>query len=175
MAWEDPGTSALIVDVPSAMAVVDRFRHELTPSGREGMPPHITLLAPFTTESFLTAVRIREVRDVLGQFPAFQFELTALARFDDRTLYLAPEPFEPFVAMHGALVEAFPEHRPHGRPEMVPHLTAASGKLADERRIEAVRAEIEEQLPVEAVAREVLLMVRDEGRRWITRSTIELR
>ena len=123
MAWEDPGTSALIVDVPAAIPLVDRIRRELTPSGRDGMPPHVTLLAPFTPEPLLAAGRIREVGEVLRPFAAFGFVLTGLARFDDGTLYLAPEPFEPFVAMHTALVEAFPEHRPRARPEMVPHLT----------------------------------------------------
>ena len=50
------------------------------------------------------------------------------------TLWLAPEPTEPFVAMTEALARQFPDHPPYdGMFETItPHLTVAQGDELDE-------------------------------------------
>jgi 2'-5' RNA ligase len=175
VAWEEPGTTALIVDVAEADALVGHFRRALTPSGREGMPPHITVLAPFTPASLLTDSRVRELRTLLAAFPRFDFMLTRLKRFETGTLYLAPEPEQPFIAMSQALLDAFPElsYPPAGATRIIPHLTVATAAHGVEQ-VEAAARQIERELPLAAAAREVLLMERDHSRRWRTSAVIEL-
>jgi 2'-5' RNA ligase len=175
VAWEDPGATALIVNVAEADPLVGHFRRALTPSGRDGMPPHITVLAPFTPAPLLTDGRVRELRTVLAWFPRFDFTLSRLGRFETGTLYLAPEPEQPFIALSQALVDAFPElsYPPAGATRIIPHLTVATAAHGVQQ-VEAAARKIERELPLAAEAREVLLMERDESGGWRTRTLIEL-
>jgi 2'-5' RNA ligase len=174
--WEDPGATALVLHVPEADPVVGHYRRAFTPSGRDGMPPHVTLLAPFTPASLLPSGRVREVREVLGPFLRFQFILDRVERFSDGTLYLASADEKPFVRMSQALIDAFPEHPypPAGATRVIPHLTVAKSTGVAPSRLDDIADELATQLPLEAEAREVLLMERDQSKKWRGRSLIEV-
>jgi 2'-5' RNA ligase len=170
--WEDPGSTALLVPVPEAEPVVGAYRRRHTPSGADGMPAHVTLLAPFARAPLLDASRLEELRAALAPFAAFELVLTRTARFGDLdTLYLVPEPEDRFAALFDAVAGAFGEYVQH--PRFVPHVTVA--RSDDDGLLRAIERELRPHLPLAAVAREVLLMERGADRRWATRDVIELK
>lgn len=155
--------SAVIVPVPEAAAAVDDWRErtcDAKPS--TGVPPHVTLLAPFVVPAKITGDVIEELRDVLA-VPAFPLELRELRRFPG-TLYLVPEPAAPFARLTAALVRRFPGYPPYGDPslDVIPHLTVAQG---DDELLDRAAAELESALPLRAEIRETLLLEHD-GTRW---------
>lgn len=167
--------TVLLVPVPEAAAAVDRHRVHLTRAGADGIPPHITLLYPFTDSAQLTAERVQEAAGIVRAVRAFDVLLASCARFDvdPPVLYLAPDPAAPFAALTRALVTAFPEHQPYeGRyPELVPHLTVA---IADAATLASVAAKLGPALPIQARVEEAWLMQRDAGGRWGLRQRLEL-
>ena len=128
--------SALIVSVPEAEPVVSRLRERFDPSARLGVPAHVTVLYPFLSPDRLTRRLLTRVRAVVAAVDSFTFRLASVARFPD-TLYLVPEPSEPFVALTNLLAANFPECTPYlGKFEaIVPHLTVAR---VDEPRQRAI-------------------------------------
>lgn len=167
--------TVLLVPVPEAGVLVDAHRARLTRAGADGIPPHITLLYPFTDSARLTDERVREVVGIVGAVRAFDVSFASTGRFelDPRILYLAPDPAAPFVALTRALVAAFPEHQPYeGRhPELVPHLTVA---IADAETLALIDAELAPALPIGARVEEAWLMQRNEGGRWRLRQRLAL-
>lgn len=167
--------TVLLVPIPEAAALVDPHRLRLTRAGADGIPPHITLLYPFTDSALLTEERVREAAGIVGAVGPFDVSLHSTARFDvdPPILYLAPDPAAPFAALTRALVAAFPEHQPYGgrHPELVPHLTVA---IADAATLDGVEAELGPALPIEARVEESWLMQRDDGDRWCLRQRLEL-
>ena len=167
--------TALLVPVLAARSIVDPHRLRLTRAGADGIPPHVTLLYPFTDSARLKAERVQEVARIVGGESAFDLSLASTARFavDPPILYLVPEPAAPFAALTRALVTAFPEHRPYaGRyPELVPHLTVA---IADAATLESVAAELGPALPIEARVEQAWLMQREASGRWRLRRRFEL-
>ena len=167
--------TAILVPIPEAAALVDRHRLRLTRAGADGIPPHVTLLYPFTDSALLTEERTREAARIVGSVPEFDVSLASSRRFDvdPPILHLAPEPAAPFAGLTRALVTAFPEHQPYdGRyPELVPHLTVA---IADAEVLAPVEAELGRGLPIEARVTEAWLMRRDEDDRWRMLQRLEL-
>jgi 2'-5' RNA ligase len=137
--------TAIVVLVPELEPLVASWRRSLTQDGERGMPPHVTLLYPFVDEADVDAARPKVAR-VLASFAPFEASFAATARFPD-TLYLAPEPPAPFVAMTEALAGAFPEYPPYGGAfdEVVPHVTVAHG---DQERFASIEDELRPVLPV---------------------------
>lgn len=172
MAWEDPGTTALVVPVPEAEPLIGAFRRAHTPSGRAGMPAHVTVIAPFIEGPTLTEDDVTHVQEVVRRIPRFPFTLSRMGRFEaPPTLYLAPEPTAPFVGLVTALSEEFPEHRPEF-DSFVPHVTVA-GRV-DVPVLDEISEAVEPGLPLHAVARRVLLFERAASGAWRTRHSCEL-
>jgi 2'-5' RNA ligase len=101
---------------------VDEWRErscEAKPS--HGVPPHVTLLIPAPPD-------VAGAAEALAPFGSFDVTFARLDRFPG-TLWLAPEPSDPFVAMTRALLERFPDHAPYRGlfKEITPHLTVAQG------------------------------------------------
>ena len=167
--------TALLVPVLEARSIVDPHRLRLTRAGADGIPPHVTLLYPFTDTERLRAERVQEVARIVGAVRAFDVTLGSTGRFDvdPPILYLVPDPAAPFAALTRALVTAFPEHQPYaGRyPELVPHLTVA---IADAAALEPVAAELDPALPIVARVEEAWLMEREASGRWRLRRRFEL-
>jgi 2'-5' RNA ligase superfamily len=136
--------------------VVDDWRERTCVSKpSHGVPPHVTLLipAPPDTEGAASA---------LASFAAFDVTFALLDRFPG-TLWLAPEPSEPFVGMTRALVERFPGHAPYdGHFEgITPHLTVAQGDA-----LAAAEAAVEPLLPLRSRASSVVLFEQVSSDRW---------
>jgi 2'-5' RNA ligase len=167
--------TAILVPIPEAAALVDPHRLRLTRAGADGIPPHITLLYPFTDSSLLTNARRREAARIVGSVREFDVSLASSRLFDvdPPILYLAPEPAAPFASLTRALVAAFPEHQPYdGRyPELVPHLTVA---IADAELLAPIEPELDKGLPIEARVTEAWLMQRSADDRWRLLQRLEL-
>src|SRR5206468_4130667 len=132
---------ALVVPFADLAPVVDDVRERTCMSKpSQGVPPHVTLLVPCTDDTHAIAKQ-------LAPFGPFDVSFAALDRFPG-TLWLVPDPAEPFRAMTAALVTRFPEHPPYGGmfSEVVPHLTVAQAEL------DAAEAELEPKLPMRSRA-----------------------
>jgi 2'-5' RNA ligase len=120
-----------------------------------GVPPHVTLLIPAPPD-------MGAAEAALTEFSPFDVTFRQLDRFPG-TLWLAPEPTTPFVAMTEALVRQFPDHPPYeGMFETVtPHLTVAQGEDLDE-----AAAALTKRLPLRSRASSVVLFEQVAPERW---------
>ena len=162
--------NAVIVPLPEAAPAVDAWR-EQTCQGKPstGVPPHVTLLAPFAPVS---GAVLRELAEVFAEATAFAVELRELRRFPG-TLYLAPDPAAPFAALTEALIRRFPGYPPYGDPSLpiVPHLTVAQG---DAELLDQVEAELTSSLPIAAEACGAVLLEQERGA-WRVRDRFRFR
>ena len=128
-----------------------------------GAPSHVTLVFPFgDDESGLEAL--------FAAAPPFDFELIGTASFPDSTLYLEPEPAEPFVRLVEALAARYPDHPPYGgtHETIVPHVTVGQDVPDDdERRIGAA-------LPIRCRAEAVTWLEEGPDGRWAERRRFTL-
>lgn len=138
------------------------------PSAAEGVPAHITLLFPFRTAADIDDDALARARAIAAGARPFDFTLARIGRFDG-TIYLAPEPAAPFVALTQALAGAFPEHPPYGglHRDIVPHLTVARGDAAVLDRVESELATAWPARGIAARATDFILIANDTGR-WRT-------
>jgi 2'-5' RNA ligase len=155
--------NAVIVSFPSLAPVVDEWR-ERTCSSKpsHGVPPHVTLLIPAPDER-------EAIAEALAGFGSFDVVFARFGRFED-TLWLAPEPAEPFVAMTRALTDAFPGHLPYGGgfDDVVPHLTVAQTDF------DAAEAAVAQALPVSARVERASLFEQNEPPDWLVTATFPL-
>lgn len=161
-----PMDSTIVVPVPDAEPVVDRWRRRLDPSRRQRMPAHITVLTPFLAPSMIDGVVIARLAELFGEVDSFDFSLMHTEWFDRRVVYLAPEPVDPFLEMTEAVQASFPAYRPYGGvfATVVPHLTVAEG--AHPLRLRRAASHVDVKLPINARASDVWLMVRDIAPTW---------
>jgi hypothetical protein len=126
------------------------------------LPPHVTVLYPSPCEPL-------EIARVLEPFERFDVTFTRLDRFPG-TLWLAPEPAEPFVALTEAMVSRFPGWQPYGGvySTIVPHLTVAQASLDD------IAVQIEPLLPIGSLAESVVLYESGGGEHWHEHTTYDL-
>src|SRR5688500_3096500 len=118
MGWWDPGATAIVVPVLEAEAAIGELRRLHSPSGRDGMVAHVSLLAP------LGAVDYVAVAQTAARRAPFTFRLAAVARFAS-AVYLAPDASVPLVVLAEKLRARMPaDPLPGGR--MIPHVTIAS-------------------------------------------------
>jgi 2'-5' RNA ligase len=156
--------SALVVEVPEAEPAVHDWRLKYD-NARLGVPAHITLLFPFfPAERLDEHVRV-ELRDLFATQPSISFSLTSVTVFPDETIWLAPEPSEPFRRLTELIVERYPEYPPYEgiHNDIIPHLTVTSG---DGSLREEVAADLAPHLPIHAQTRAVTLLAEDDSERW---------
>lgn len=165
--------TALVVLLPEADLVVGRWRADLDPSARRGMPAHITVLYPWIPADQVTEADRATLTDLIGAVPAFKVSLTDIQRFP-QTLWLAPYPADPFVRLTMDVQRQWPEYEPYGGrfPMIVPHLSI--GDAVDPDALGHVVADVAPRLPVEARVTQVALMAHDAGGRWQQHSTYDL-
>ena len=128
-------------------------------AGPAGVPPNVTVLYPFVDGD---SVDEHALRDLLGRFPAFDFVLDRVERFDGGSPWLHPEPSVPFVDLTAAVFERWPDHPPYEGEfdEVIPHLTITREDV---------------QLPIRCRATEVWLIEEDEATgSWSTRLVVPL-
>lgn len=164
--------SAIIVPVPDAESVVERYRHEYDPVALAGVPAHITLIVPWLPPEEIGPADLAELADVLSTTTAFDFNLSRVSWFGRAVLWLAPDPGEPFIKLTTMLADRF------GTPpyddefdQVVPHLTV--GHASDGVELDSVAVTITAALPIACRAEEVWVMVGD-GRAWTTRERVRL-
>lgn len=149
--------------VPEAEDAVGALRLAHDPSAARGAPAHITILMPFVPPEQIDEDAIREL---VARYPAFDFSLDRIQRFEDGVTWLRPEPTAPFVDLTEAVWQRWPEHPPYeGEHDIViPHLTVSLDPI-----------DLQISLPIAARAREVLLLEeQEENGRWVTRQRFPL-
>jgi len=161
---EERETAIVIaVDVPALDAV---YREEYPAFHALGIPLHATLLYPFVRPDELDDALPR-LTQVLEGHPRFTFTLTELKTFP-RTVWVAPVPASPFVALTHALEAEFAtSHMGGAFAEVIPHVTLADG-LEESRLDETVqrlRPVVEPLLPVTLSADEVVVLGEQEDGR----------
>jgi 2'-5' RNA ligase len=164
--------SAIIIPVPDAEPVVERYRLEYDPVALAGVPAHITLIVPWLPPEEVGEGNLGELADVLSSTTAFDFRLTRVSWFGRAVLWLAPDPAEPFIKLTTMLADRFGT-LPYDDEfdEVVPHLTI--GHASDGVQLDSVAAAIAAALPIICRAEEVWVMVGD-GRTWSTRERVRL-
>ena len=158
-----PRRTALIVEVPEAEPAVGELRLQHDWSAARGVPAHITILFPFADAA---AVDEDALAQLFGRFPAFDFTLDRIERFDTGIVWLHPEPSFRFVDLTAAIAERWPEHPPYEGEfdEAIPHLTVSETPI-----------DFQPALPIAARAHEVTLIEEDESTgRWSRRRSFPL-
>lgn len=157
--------SVLLVPFPEVAAVVEPWTERTCPSSKpsQGIRAHVTLLFPLPRD-------VDGVRHVLRDARAFDIEFRELRHFP-ATLWLAPEPAEPFVRLTEALVARFPDWPPYGGgfDAIVPHLTVAQGEAAT---LDLAERDVAPSLPLRGRAREAVLLTEVESGRWVRQATV---
>lgn len=156
--------SALVVEVPEAEPAVHDWRMKFD-NARLGVPSHITLLFPFIPTGQLDDGIKSTLRGLFALQPAISFALTKLTVFPDETIWLAPEPAEPFRRLTELIFESYPGYPPYEgiHDEVIPHLTVSSG---DASRFPEIESDLAPQLPIDAETKAVTLLVEDDAGMW---------
>jgi 2'-5' RNA ligase len=168
--------SAFILRVPEAEPFVARLRERFDPAARLGVPAHVTLLFPFASPERITPAMLEHARALVASVRAFPFRLARIERFPG-TLYLAPEPPQPFVELTEALARRFPEFPPYGGEfdTIIPHLTVAHGS---QEELRAAELELRATWPDSGVAVRScgkLSLIENSSGRWEPMHEFELR
>lgn len=157
--------SALGVTVPEAEPWVKDLRERYDPTAVVGVPAHITVLFPFISPDLITDGDLARVTKTFQHFRPFEFRLKQIGRFPE-SLYLVPEPDEPFIALSEAIAREFPEYPPYGGKftKIVPHLTVANRSAGLSDIAEAKLSKIMKELgPIHAVCNVVQLYENSSG------------
>ena len=95
----------------------------------------------------------------VGTVPEFTATFGSTAWFEERVLWLAPDPAEPFRALTSSVAAAFPDHPPYegAHDEVVPHLTV--GQDSEVETLRAVERQVQSTLPVQKRVTEVEVIV----------------
>jgi 2'-5' RNA ligase len=157
--------TALICRVPEAEPYVARFRQRFDPSARRNVPAHVTILYPFLPPAHVDAEVLETLVAIAAAVPRFEYRLRDLRRFPV-SVYLAPDPDQPFAALTDAVYRAYPDYPPFaGKFEVVvPHVTVAHG---DEPLLCEIEIELRIALPaagIPARCREMVLIENSSGR-----------
>lgn len=163
----DQGSTALVLEIPEAEAVVAVHRQRFDASAPLGVPAHVTVLYPFVAASAIDDRLLATLTALFARCPSFDYRFSDTAWFDSEVLWLAPDDAAPFTALTEAAAAAFPEHPPYGgaHDDVVPHLTVAHDVAVEQMR--AAEADIRPQLPVAGSATGVtLLRQAASGRQW---------
>ena len=157
--------SALAVLLPDLDRHVARWRRVHDPSGRVGVPAHVTVLVPFVPPARLGRDVKTALRDLFATRPAFDVTFRRTARFPN-ALWLPPEPHDGFVSLTKAVVARWPEHPPYegAYAEVIPHATIAYDLTEEE--FGAVEAQLPPLLPLAARASEVSLLCGSNAHGW---------
>ena len=164
--------TAVLIPVPLVDPVVDRWRRQYEPGWAKGIPAHVTLCYPFIPPEQVDDKLTERLTALFRRAAPFPFRFARTDRFP-ATLWLAPEPCEPFRDLTETLCAAFPSLRPYGGQfdRVVPHLTVAD--RVTEQTMDRLEAAIAPLLPVEAEATEAWLMEGDDDR-WVLRQAFPI-
>lgn len=161
MSGGEVGHSVLVVPVPALedFARAQALRYDAAWLSPDPAFPHahVTVLGPFLPLQALDAATHERIAEVLGRHTSFGYQLEEIATFPDGTIYLRPDPVEPFAALTAALWAAFPDYPPYaGRHlDLTPHVTLDMTVTGATER--SLRAQLGHGLPHWCVADAVVL------------------
>lgn len=165
--------SAVIVQCRLPLAL-ERIRAAHDPVAAMAVPAHVTILFPFVpAEALSRGVRDRLARAVASVAP-FDARFERTGRFPG-SLWLAPEPAEPFRELTERVARAFPDHPPYegAHDEIVPHVTLAMGAETILDRLEDAARNLTSDRTVPI--RRLVVIAEADDRRWRLRWRISLR
>jgi len=169
-----PLLTGVVIEVPTAEHLVGPYRQRLDPRAREGIPAHITVLAPFLPSDQIDPGMLERLSRLATSVQPFDFRLVRTSWFGDQVLWLAPEDASPFRSLTDAMVAAFPGCLPYGGAfaEVVPHLTV--GESADQAQLRAAEADLRPNLPVTGSATALSVFEEEEPGRYRRTARFEL-
>jgi 2'-5' RNA ligase len=153
-----PVQSAVILPVPEAEPVIGAWRARFDRSAAWGVPAHVTLLFPFVTPAAIDTGVTETLAGALRGVESVAFELRELQRFQDGTLYLAPNPDAPLRDLAARVAAAFPAYPPYGGAiaDPDPHVTVAEAAFASQSAV--AESAIVAGLPIRCRIAEAWLM-----------------
>lgn len=158
-------SSTLLVPVPEAEDALARWWPLWDPPRARGIAAHVSVCFPFLRRRELTETALVDVVEAVASVPRFTARFDRVGRFP-ATVFLAPDPAQPFVALMRAVRERFPDHRPrrHDHHGLVPHLTVLT--CPDDRLLDEAAAAAEAAPPIVSAVTEVWLLVEHEHGPW---------
>jgi 2'-5' RNA ligase len=156
--------SAIIVPVPEVEQLVSDIRKRYDPSALVGVPAHITINYPFKPYLNNPKEVSQDLIKIISSYSQFTFKLMEICTFT-RTVYLSPQPVDPFLSIIKAITNQFPDSQPYEGefPQPIPHLTLAQ---INEDELFKIKEEIINQigsfLPIAARASELWLIDNSE-------------
>jgi 2'-5' RNA ligase len=158
--------------------LIGRWRHATVSVAAKGVPPHITLLYPWTPGPLRDA-DVDRLGSVIDQQDAFSLQLTGIGMFQrTRALYLAVDESAPLRRMMQGIFSAFPDTPPYrgAFPDPLPHVTIATA--ADDEELdtlaEEIAAHVSPHLPIEMAVQEVVIMEEGDDSLWRICATLPL-
>ncbi len=148
--------SVVLVPFPGLEPLVGAYRRSLDRSAGWGVPPHVTVVYPFTPPP-VGAETLERLTGALADVRPFECEFATVQWFGDEVVWLAPEPDRPFRDMTAAVWRAFPDHPPYEGQfdDPIPHLTVGHIDLPAMRK---AAADLAPKLPVRAFVDRVWVM-----------------
>jgi len=161
-----PLESVVLVPVLDAGQRVRDFRMQYDPSAAAGIPPHVTLMFPFTSPADLSEPIIDRLEGLISRAKAFEFSLTRVGQFEQGVVYLEPEPAAPFARLTKEIGRQF-GLLPFGGAfgdNPVTHLTVAM--LDSPLNRQDLVTQLGTELPIRIRAEEAWLMVGTNSSSW---------
>lgn len=159
-----------MVPVPRADPLVAPWRSLGDPGTvHRRIPTHITVLFPFVPTRDLDETLRARLRALFAPMAPIDYALTSVESWPG-TVFLAPEPAAPLVALIDRIRRAFPDRPLYGDPSIdpAPHVTIATE--SDPERLERLTLELRERLagrlPLSCRADVVWLMVERPDGTW---------
>lgn len=167
-------TAFLAALVPEADVVVGSLRERWDPAVRRGLGAHVTIRYPFLPLEQLGPDDLGRLGAAVASVPAFRYALARVSSFRT-TVFLAPEPAAPFLAVRVAVEAALGARLPADpHPAHVPHLSVARHVRLEQPSVVAATEEALRASPVTATCKEVALLERQDGP-WVVRLRFPLR
>jgi 2'-5' RNA ligase len=160
-----PLESVVLVPVLDAGQLVRDLRMQYDPSAAAGIPPHVTLMFPFTSPTDLTEPMIDTLEGLISSAKAFEFSLTRVGQFEQGVVYLEPEPAAPFARLTKEIERQF-GLLPFGGAfgdNPVTHLTVA---MLPSLNSQELVTKLGTLLPIQTRAEEAWLMVGTNSSSW---------
>lgn len=156
--------TALVVVVPEAEALLERYRRRRPDHDDPAIPAHVTVLFPFQPSTSHADAEL--IGAVASAVPSFDVTFARSASFPVGLVYLAPDPPEPFLELTAALADAFPDTPPYGGlfDEIVPHLTVAAD--LDVAEVSELQDELAADAPIVAHVSQLALLRHDADQGW---------
>jgi hypothetical protein len=150
--------TAIVVPVPQAETAVGEHRNVLDRAAAWGVPAHVTVLYPFLPPAQLNGQTLDRVGVAAGRLTATTATFAEVRWFDERVVYLAPEPAQWFRFATEVMVDAFPNCLPYDGAfdEVIPHLTI--GDADDHQSMQAAAEAVRAHLPIHALVDRLWVM-----------------